>query len=272
MSLPFRESRVEAWQARYGVQPPADLPDLGVILNHRSVRKYKPDPIVPEVRQALVAAAQSAATSSNLQLWSVVEVDDPERREQIAVHSSNQDQVRHAAWFLAFIADHHRLRKVAQNVGEVAAGLDYAEFCIMAVIDAALAAERMVCAAEQLGIGTCYIGSLRNNPAAIKDILGLPEGTFGVFGLCLGYPAEPMTAEIKPRLGQGALWFKEQYLTDVEDEIADYDRRMSAFYEAQKMKGDVTWSMRSGRRVDEHHLGGREAILDFLHEQGFMKR
>lgn len=272
MKSPFREPTADAWHRRYGTDAPPELPDLGTVLNHRSVRKFRPDPIPAEVRQALIAAAQSAATSSNLQLWSVIEVDDPERREKIAQLCSDQKQVRTAAWFLAFIADHHRLRQAAAAVGEEALGLDYAEFCLMSIIDATLAAERMVVAAETLGIGTCYIGSLRNDPVAIKDLLGLPTGTIGVFGLCLGYPEEPVTAEVKPRLGQDAVWFKERYSADVSEAIADYDLRMRAFYEAQKMKGDATWSMRSGRRVDEHHLGGREAILDFLHEQGFLKR
>ena len=36
------------------------------------------------------------------------------------------------------------------------------------------------------------------------------------------------------------------------------------------MKGDVNWSMRSGRRVDLHHMTGRETQLEFLREQGFM--
>lgn len=272
MNLPFRDPLAEAWQARYGVQPPADLPDLGPILNHRSVRKYKPDPITPEVRHALIAAAQSAATSSNLQLWSVIEIDEPERREQIAVLCDNQKQVRAAPWFLAFVADHHRLKQVAQSVGEDAAGLDYAEFCLMAFIDATLAAERMVVAAETLGIGTCYIGALRNDPQGVQELLELPEGTFGVFGLCLGYPEEPMTSAVKPRLPQDAVWHRERYSADVHEAIADYDRRMAEFYEAQRMKGDLSWSTRSAKRVDEHHLTGREAILDFLRKQGMIRR
>jgi len=272
MNLPFRDPLAEAWQDRYGVELPPDLPDLGILLNHRSVRKYKPDPITLEVRQALVAAAQSAATSSNLQLWSVIEVDDADRRERMVELCANQKQVRTAPWFLAFIADHHRLRQVAASHGETAAGLDYAEFCLMAFIDATLAAERLVIAAETLGIGTCYIGALRNDPEGVKELLELPEGTFGVFGLCLGYPEEPMTSAIKPRLPQAAVWHRESYRSELSADIADYDRRMAAFYESQAMKGDTSWSARSAKRVDEGHLTGREAILDFLRKQGMIRR
>jgi hypothetical protein len=140
----------------------------------------------------------------------------------------------------------------------------------MAVIDAALAAERMVCAAEALGLGICYIGGLRNSPQGIKELLGLPEGVFGVFGLCIGWPVEPSTAEIKPRLGQEAVWFKEQYTP--EPSVAEYDERMKGFYVSQNMKAEATWSMRSGRRVGTTQLTGREVLLQWLHSQGFLKR
>ncbi len=272
MSSPFREPADEAWIRRYGEYPMPDLPDLGAFLTHRSVRKFRPQPIPEPIREGLIGVAQSAATSSNLQLWSVVEIDDPERRDRIAELSADQVQIRTAGWFLAFIADHHRLRQAGSSVGESCEGLDYAEYMIMAIVDAALAAERMVAAAEHLGIGSCYIGALRNNPAEIQELLQLPTGTFGVFGLCLGYPAEPMTAAIKPRLLPSAVRHREVYHPDMSQEVAEYDERMRAFYETQRMKGDVTWSSRSGRRVDEHHLGGREVLLEYLRNQGFLRR
>ncbi|MCC7433400.1 MAG: NADPH-dependent oxidoreductase [Methanoregulaceae archaeon] len=272
MSSLFREPADEAWSERYGDYPMPELPDLGAFLTHRSVRKFRPEPIPESIREGLIAVAQSAATSSNLQMWSVVEVDDPERRERIAQLSADQNQIRTAGWFLAFIADHHRLRQAGGAVGESCLGLDYAEYLIMAIVDAALAAERLVAAAEHLGIGSCYIGALRNDPAGIQEVLQLPAGAFGVFGLCLGYPAEPMTAAIKPRLLPRAVRHREVYRLDVSGEVAEYDERMRAFYEAQRMKGDVTWSSRSGRRVDEHHLGGREVLLEYLRSQGFAQR
>lgn len=265
----FDESFEEAWRLRYGNKPAFDFPEIAPFLRHRSVRKYSDQDVSEDLMSALVAAAQSAATSSTLQLWSIVSVQDAERREAIAKMADNYDHIRHSKWFLCFLADHYRLKEAAKAVGEGAAGLPYAEFFTMAVIDAALAAERLVCAAESIGLGICYIGALRNNVQGIKELLSLPEGTFGVFGLCIGWPEEPLRAEIKPRLSQGAIWHRERYNPEVD--VAEYDERMRAFYEAQKMKGDVTWSMRSGRRVDEHHMTGREILFDWLQGQGFLK-
>jgi nitroreductase len=266
----FEESVDESWRLRYGAVAPEGADVSARFLAHRSVRKYS-DRAVPEALvSGLVAAAQSAATSSNLQLWSVVSVQDPARRKEIAQLCADQAQVHAAPWFFAFLVDHYRLRRCAALVGEECKGLDYNEFYTMAVVDASLAAERMVCAAEAVGLGICYIGALRNDPNAVADLLSLPEGTFGLFGLCIGYPSEDARAEIKPRLPQSAVWMRETY--DRGASIGDYDERMSAFYESQKMKGEVTWTMRSGRRVDEHHLTGREVLRRFLEQQGFLKR
>ena len=208
----------------------------------------------------LVAAAQSASTSSNLQLWSVVSVQDPGRRADITRLCGDQDQVREAPWFLAFLADHHRLRFAAARRGEACEGLGYEEFLLMATVDAALASERLVCAAESLGIGSCYIGGLRNDPEGVRDLLGLPDGVFGLFGLCLGYPKSE--ASVKPRLAQRAVWFRERY--DPAPDTDEYDARMRSFYEAEGMRGDRTWAARSGGRVDRHHLTGREILKGWL--------
>ncbi|MCH8979365.1 MAG: nitroreductase family protein [Armatimonadetes bacterium] len=266
----FDESSDRAWRSRYGSEPPSDLGVEGRFLAHRSVREYSDRQITEGVVHGLVAAAQSAATSSNLQLWSVVTVQNPERRQAVAALCADQSQIHDASWFLCFLVDHYRLRRIGRAVGEECLGLDYNEFYTMALIDAALAAERLVCAAESVGVGICYIGALRNDPVAVAELLGLPDGVFGAFGLCLGYPAEGVQAHIKPRLAQDKVWFRERYDLDVE--VGDYDERMQSFYDSQNMKVDVTWSKRSGRRVDEHHLSGREAQKEFLERQGICRR
>jgi nitroreductase len=266
----FEETFAEAWEKRFGEKPKVVAPQIERLLTHRSVRHYSDRPVPEEMAAALVGAAQSAATSSNLQLWSVVSVQDPERREAMARLCDNQHQVREAAWFFAFLVDHHRIRSAAARVAEAAEGLDYTEFFAMGVIDAALAAERMVCAAEILGLGICYIGALRNDPEGVADLLELPDGTFGCFGLCIGWPAEDARAEIKPRLRSESIWFRERYPAQVD--VSEYDERMKGFYESQRMKGDVTWSMRSGRRADNHHLTGREVLFEWLRSRGFLRR
>ncbi len=172
------ESFGKSWYLRFGVEPSVNLENLAPLARHRSVRSYADKPIPEAWVQALIGIAQGAATSSNLQLWSVISIQDPVKREGIAHLADNYSHIKNAPWFFAFIADHYRLKAAAAAVGEAAEGLDYAEFYTMAIIDVALAAERFVCAAETLGMGICYIGAMRNNAPEIQRILELPEGTF----------------------------------------------------------------------------------------------
>lgn len=266
----FEESIEAAWTKRFGLSAPVTIDSVRPLLAHRSVREYSDAEISHDTIKLLIGAAESASSSSNLQLWSVVSVQDKNRREELAKLCGDQDHVRKAPWFLCFLADHYRLRKAAAARGEQAAGLDYAEFALMAAIDASLAAERLVCAAESMGIGICYIGALRNDPAGVHKLLNLPKGTFGLFGLCIGYPAENSKAEMKPRMLPGDVWFEETYNTEANCD--EYDLRMRPFYESQGMKGSVTWSMRSARRVDGNHMTGREVLKEYLESQGFCRR
>jgi nitroreductase len=266
----FEESFEQAWRERYGSEPGLSLEALAPFLRHRSVREFSNQPVAEEVIEALVACAQSASTSSHLQLYSMVSVQDPERRVALNALTSNQKQVATAPWFFAFLADQYRLAQAVEAAGESAENLDYTDYFLMAVIDAALAAERMTVAAESLGLGVCYIGALRNDHRGLRDLLDLPEGVFGVFGLCLGYPAEDCKAAIKPRMGQKALWFRERYQRD--PDLSEFQERAKNFYESQGQDGSVSWAQRSGRRLKTQYMTGRERLKPWLEEDGMGRR
>ncbi|MBB2707231.1 MULTISPECIES: nitroreductase family protein [Rhizobium] len=74
------------------------------------------------------------------------------------------------------LADLARPRRIAKEGGATGEGLDYIESFLLAVIDAALAAQNAVVALESLGLGTCYIGAIRNDPDTVARELALPEG------------------------------------------------------------------------------------------------
>ena len=114
---------------------------LETILSHRSVRAYRSDqPLPPQTLELLVAAAQSAPTSSNLQTWSVVAVEDSGRKSRLAALAGEQHHIGQCPLFLVWLADLARLEDVARQRGLSAAGLDYLECFIVAVVDTALAA------------------------------------------------------------------------------------------------------------------------------------
>lgn len=270
--MPQPSSRL---QARYGSDSvPAEIalnPLIEHLLDHRSVRAYLPDPVTDAELAAIVAAAQSAASSSNLNVWSVVAVRDAERRARLAELAGNQAHVREAPLQLVWLADLARLRRIATALERPAEGLDYLEMFLTGVIDAALAAQNGAAAAESLGLGMVYIGGMRNRPEEVAELLGLPPGVFAVFGMCVGRPDPARPADIKPRPPQAVVLHHERYALDAQDAgIAAYDRAMERFYAEQKMNVPGTWSVHSSKRIaGPETLSGRHRLVEALNALGF---
>ncbi len=267
--------RQSLYQARYGAAdvavPSAGSPIIDHLLSHRSVRAYLPDPVDDDQLAAIVAAAQSAASSSNLHAWSVVAVRDPARKARLAELAGDQAHIRQAPLLLVWLADLARLEQVANKVGETHAALDYLEMFEVGVIDAALAAQNAVTAAESLGLGTVYIGAMRNRPEEVATELQLPPRVVAVFGLCVGKPDPAQPAAVKPRPPQSVVLHRETYSLPAQTAgLEQYDTAMSAFYASQGMKVRGTWSNHSAKRVrDTQALSGRDRLMEALNGLGF---
>lgn len=247
---------------------------LDNLLSHRSVRAYLPDPLPPGTLEILVSAAQSASTSSNLQTWSVVSIEESARKETLSQLAGNQAHIRQCPLFLVWLADLARLSYLAQQRGQAADGLDYLEMFVMATVDAALAAQNAAIAAESMGLGIVYIGGMRNQPEAVAATLKLPPHLFAVFGLCVGYPDPAQMAAIKPRLPQSAVLHRETYCLDSQDQaIADYNQVMQAFYQSQQMNVTGDWVEHSIQRIaTAKALNGRDRLKAALAQLGFELR
>ncbi len=246
---------------------------IGQILSHRSVRSYRPDPLPLGTVETLVAAAQSAASSSNLQTWSVVEVSDPVRKARLAEVTGNQKHILQAPTLLVWLADLNRLSGLGAARGHAVDALDYLETLFVGIIDAALAAQNAVLAAESLGLGTVYIGALRNDPERVAAELGLPPKIFPVFGLCVGYPDPNVVTGIKPRLSPSVVLHREQYGAGfAPDAVAAYDGSIQDFQGEQAIP-QVPWSRQALARVaGPQSLSGRDRIREALTNLGFVLR
>jgi nitroreductase len=263
-------------RARYGAAAPAAGPANAVIealLAHRSVRAFLPQALAEGTIEMLAAAAQSASTSSNMQAWSVVAVQEPARRSRLATLAANQDFIREAPLFLAWIADTSRLQRAGEAAGKVLEGTAYLESFLVATVDAALASQNAVVAAESLGLGCVYVGALRNHPLEVAEELALPAHAVALFGLAVGYPDPARPAEVKPRLPQSVVLHREQYRTEGERAaVAEYDAELSRFSERNAM-GPTDWSKRMVARLGTvASLRGRDAMREWLRARGFPLR
>lgn len=274
---PASAGKAEALALRYGPDAvPAAGPwsdAIALLLSHRSVRGYRADALPEGTLETLVAAAQSAATSSNLQTWSVVAVSDPGVRGKLAAIAGGQKHIEQCPLFLVWLADLSRLGRIAEAEGRTLEGLPYLETFLVASIDAALAAQNAVVAAESLGLSTVYIGALRNDTQAVAGLLELPPGAVGVFGLCVGYAQPAAAGEVKPRLPQpGVLHHGTYGIGDERAQRAAYDRLMGEFSRRNEMQAD-TWTERVLSRIATiKALRGRDLLKPALRALGFPLR
>ncbi len=263
------------WTRRYGAAAPdMELPAndvLDLLYRHRSVRAFAPGEVGDAEVTAIIGAAQSASTSSNLQAWSVIEVRDPAVLAELARLAGEQDFIRHGAVFLVFVADWARASELARREGEPAEAVGYMESTIVAFVDAALAAQNAVIAAESLGLGAVYVGAVRNHPEEIAEVLALPAGAFPTFGVVLGHPDPADRAGVKPRLPQSVVRHRERYRLPDDDEIAAYEAAVQRYYGTQgSARG---WLRAAIARVrDAASLHGRHTMRSSLERRGLPSR
>ncbi len=249
-------------------------PTLDLIHHHASIRRYRPDPVPTETVEAIVAAAQRTSTSSNLQMFSVVAVTDAAKRARLAQICGNQEHVAQAPLFLAWCADLARLDRACEMRGYVQV-TEFVENFLVAAVDTAIASQTAALTAESLGLGICYIGSIRNDTATAIELLGLPRLVFPVVGMTVGWPAAE--GQIRPRLAISAVLHWESYDPKPKDaELCDYDRVMAAtgIYGGRQVPvpgktgemEDYGWTEHSARRVSQ---ALRTELRGVLERQGY---
>jgi len=241
---------------------------IDLLKSHRSIRKFSDQAIAPELFHDLIKAGQSAATSSFLQGATIVRVVDKRKRNQIAELAGGQRYVESAAEFMVFCADLKRAGNYCDEQGKTFEG-DFTEHFIIATVDVALMAQSLVTAAESVGLGICYIGGIRNNPALVTELLELPRGVYPVFGLCLGYPDQD--PETKPRLPISVILKQEVYNeTGDRDAIAEYDEQIREYYKTRTGGGHgISWTEQVADLLSEK---SRPHMKGFLAAQGFKFR
>jgi FMN reductase (NADPH) len=152
---------------------------------------------------------------------------------------------------------------------------DYVENFLMCAVDVGIAAQSAALAAESLGLGICYLGSIRNDTQKVIDLLTLPRLVFPVVGMTLGWPVAPPV--VRPRLPTSAILYRETYDPAHRDAaLAEYDQTMIAtgIYEGRQVPvpgkpGQVEsygWLEHSARRAAQP---ARTELRDVLKRQGF---
>jgi FMN reductase [NAD(P)H] len=213
-----------------------DEPWLRQVLMRRTQRRYSGRAVPDSLVRLLLAAAFSASSKSDFQQASVIWLKDRGRRDRLASLFPEMPWIGTAPVFLVFLGDPRRLDRIGALRGKPQDNGALEGF-FNATVDAALALQTCILAAETVGLGTCPISVLRNRIAEVAAILELPDKVFPVAGLCLGYPAQP--GFISMRLPLDATVHVDRYDdARLADAVDGYDRRRDARHSIKDRQRD----------------------------------
>ena len=204
---------------------------------HTSVRRFKEQALPQEDLTEILTAAQMASSWKNFQSYSVIVVRSQEKKDAL-YELVPQEAIRQSAVFLLFVGDLNRAEKGAQLHTDTFQPQGV-EGLLISSVDAALAGQNALLAAESLGYGGVIIGLVRYKSEEVAEIFNLPDYTYPVFGMALGLPNEEH--EVKPRLPLHQVVFEEEYQEQSTDAIEAYNRVQADYAGA---RATISWSQR----------------------------
>lgn len=237
-------------------------------LEHRTIREFKDQKIPHQIFEQLLEVARRTATSTGMQASSIIRVTNPDMKKKIA-EICNQEYVARVTELLIFIVDQYRNNQIAKEKNCFVETAGDMERFFAAFTDACIMAQNIVIAAESMGLGTVYLGSILNDSERICELLKLPKLTFPVIGLGLGYPNQ--NPQIKPRMEMKLRVFENTYkvFESYLDQVEEYDKEMRTYYDLREPgKRADSFSNQVVTRLNQR-IPKRQEILNVIRKQGF---
>lgn len=181
------------------------------LYERKSVRVYTDKKIPLEQKNAILQAAFQAPTAGDQQLYTIIDVTDPEMKKKLAVSCDNQPFIASGEMVLVFLADCRKWYDSFVDAGCSPRKPGSGDF-LLSVCDTLIAAQNAVVAAESLGIGSCYIGDIMEQYEYHRELFHLPDYVFPAAMLVFGYPTEQQLARKKPpRAPQDCVVYENTY-------------------------------------------------------------
>jgi nitroreductase len=216
---------------------------IETMLNRRTIRAFTDEPIPQEIVDTLLKVANLSANSNGMSQYSIIEITDSQLKERLA-DICLQPYVAKAAKLYIFVIDVHRNAKILEEAGLSDENIRNMNSFVQGTSDGTLAAQSMVIAAQSLGLGAVFLGSILNNVDAVVELLDLPDLTFPIFGVGLGYPDQ--SPQLKPKMPLHMLLHENGYQEPINyhEALEEYDREMETYYDLRE----------GGKRMDSFTL------------------
>lgn len=236
-------------------------------LDHRSIRFYKDKKVEEEKLNLMLEAFIHAPTSSNLQVATVIHITDQSIKDEIA-KVSNQPYIKDLPELFISIVDLRRNYFLVKENG-YEGNVPGMNLFFQGAADAYIQTQNASLAAESLGLGTVFLGSVLNDPQRIVDLLNLPKYTFPMVGLGFGYPDDK--PELKPRIDVSKRYFKNTYHTfdSYSEELSVYDEEMEDYYGSRSTNNRSDTFSHQVKEKFENPVLKRDELLQVVEKQGF---
>lgn len=204
-------------------------PTIELIMHRRSTRNYDPTPLTQDEKDAILQAAMRAPTAGAMMLYTIIEVEKQSLKDQLAETCDHQPFIAEAPYVLLFLADYQRWMDLYEAAGCEARAAELgitprkpAEGdLVLAMMDALIAAQTAVLAAESLGIGSCYIGDIVENAEIHRKMFDLPRYTIPAALLCFGRPSVTTKEGLVPRFDRQFIVHRDKYVRFHKEDLND---------------------------------------------------
>ena len=171
-----------------------------LVQNRRSIRKYLERSVEREKILSCLEAARMAPSADNVQPWRFLVIDDPELKRKFTdeVFSGIYSSTKFAAKAPVIIVMLAKLDVVANRIGKQIQGIHFY------FIDMGIAGEHIVLQAEELGLGTCWIGWFSTRKT--RKLLNIPRKYKIVSLMSMGYSESRPIKEKKRKTLEEITW------------------------------------------------------------------
>lgn len=228
---------------------------IRLMKSHFSVRRFKEEAIKEADLKEILSAGQMASSWKNFQSYSVIVAKSKEKKEAL-YDLLPQEAIRQSAVFLLFVGDLNRAEK-AVKLHEQDFHPEGVDNLLITSVDAALAAQNTLLAAESLGYGGVMIGMLRYCSEEVAELFRLPDYTYPVFGIALGVPNQQHA--VKPRLPLEQVAFEEEYQEQDLSVVTAYDKVQADYAGA---RATDSWSERLAAQFGQPEQEETKKLLE----------
>jgi nitroreductase len=248
---------------------------MNSMLSRRTIRTYSDKTIDDILLNELFEMAFRSSNTGNMQAYSVIVTRDSEMKKKLSSLHFNQPQVLQAPVVITFCADLNRFTKWCEQ-RNANPGFDNIQAFTYSAIDTVIAAQTLCVAAEERGLGICYLGTTTYNAGKIAKLLQLPELVMPITTISIGFPNEITNEPLPDRLPLPGLIHYEKYCdydkTDI-NRIFEYKESRPENKNFVEINGkdnlaQVFTDLRYTKKDNEFFSG--EFVND-LRKQGFLK-